>query len=62
MGNRLAYIYKDQVKDEDVTAELTGIFAAFKANREEGESLGTFCDRVGAEKLAELAEAAPLPA
>ncbi|ELP34740.1 NADPH-dependent assimilatory sulfite reductase hemoprotein subunit [Rhodopirellula baltica] len=62
LGNRLAYIYKDQVKDEDVTAELTGIFAAFKANREEGESLGTFCDRVGAEKLAELAEAAPLPA
>lgn len=61
LGNRMAYIYKDQVKDEVVVDEMVGIFSAFKANREGEESLGDFCARVGEEKLAELAEAAPRP-
>ena len=61
LGNRLAYIYKDAVKDEDVVDEMVGIFAAFKANREDQESLGDFCARVGEEHLAELAEQAPKP-
>jgi len=61
LGNRLNYIYKDLVTDDTVVDEIVGIFAAFKANREEGESLGTFCTRVGAEDLAVMAEAAPKP-
>jgi sulfite reductase (ferredoxin) len=61
LGNRLAYVYKDQVKDEVVVDEMVGIFSAFKGNREGEESLGDFCARVGEEKLAELAEAAPRP-
>ena len=59
LGNRLAYIYKDLVPDDVVVDELIAIFAAFKANREEGESLGTFCTRVGKDDLAVLAENAP---
>ena len=59
LGNRLAYIYKDLVPDEVVVDELVSIFAAFKANREEDESLGTFCTRVGKEDLAVLAANAP---
>ena len=59
LGNRLAYIYKDMVPDDVVVDELISIFAAFKANREEGESLGTFCTRVGKEDLATLAANAP---
>ncbi|OUW87533.1 MAG: sulfite reductase subunit beta, partial [Saprospirales bacterium TMED214] len=55
LGNRLAYIYKDMVPDDVVVDELVTIFAAFKANREEGESLGTFCTRVGKDDLATLA-------
>ncbi len=61
LGNRLAEIYKDAVKDDEVVDEMIGLFAAFKANREGTESFGDFCARVGVEKLAELAEAAPRP-
>ena len=59
LGNRLAYIYKDMVPDDVVVDELVTIFAAFKANREEDESLGTFCTRVGKDDLATLAANAP---
>ena len=59
LGNRLAYIYKDMVPDDVVVEELVTIFAAFKANREDGESLGTFCTRVGKDDLATLAANAP---
>ena len=59
LGNRLAYIYKDMVPDDVVVDELISIFTAFKANREDGESLGTFCTRVGKEDLATLAANAP---
>ena len=61
LGNRLAYVYKDLVSDDIVIDEMVAIFAAFKANRNEGESLGEFCTRVGAEDLAVMAEAAPKP-
>ena len=59
LGNRLAYIYKDMVPDDVVVDELVTIFSAFKTNREEGESLGTFCTRVGKDDLATLAANAP---
>lgn len=59
LGNRLAYIYKDMVPDDVVVDELVTIFSAFKANRKEGESLGTFCTRVGKDDLATLAANAP---
>ncbi|WP_164101826.1 NADPH-dependent assimilatory sulfite reductase hemoprotein subunit [Candidatus Laterigemmans baculatus] len=61
LGTRLAYIYKDMVPEESVTEELIGIFAAYKANREQGESLGDFCHRVGRDALETLAAEAPKP-
>ena len=61
LGNRLAYVYKDLVPDDVVVDEIIAIFAAYKANREEGESLGSFCTRVGKDDLAVLATAAPRP-
>ena len=61
LGNRLAYIYKDLVPDNVVVDEMIGIFAAFKANRLDGESLGEFCTRVGKDDLAVMADAAPRP-
>ena len=61
LGNRLAYIYKDLVPSDDVVNEIVGIAAAFKANRNEGESLGEFCTRVGKEDLAVMADAAERP-
>jgi sulfite reductase (ferredoxin) len=61
LGNRLAYIYKDLVSDETVVDEIVAIFAAFKAHRQDQESLGNFCARVGQEDLQALAAAAPRP-
>lgn len=61
LGNRLSYIYKDLVPDTDVTKEIVGIFAAYKANRIDGETLGGFCARVGRDQLEVLADAAPKP-
>jgi len=61
LGNRLAYIYKDLVPDDVVVDEIIAIFAAFKGHREEGESLGDFCTRIGKDDLAVLAASAPRP-
>lgn len=61
LGNRLATVYKDLVPDSEVVDELIGVFSAFKTHRNDGESLGGFCTRVGSEELATLAAAAPRP-
>jgi sulfite reductase (ferredoxin) len=61
LGNRLAFVYKDLVPDDQVIDEFVGIFAAFKANRQGEESLGDFCSRVGRDELELLAAAAPRP-
>ncbi len=61
LGNRLAYIYKDLVPDADLVNEIVGVFAAYKANRTEGESVGDFCSRVGQESLEAMAGAAERP-
>jgi len=61
LGNRLAYIYKDLVPDNQVVDEIVGIFAAYKANREEGESVGDFCTRIGQDSLQAMTDAIETP-
>ncbi|WP_182870236.1 NADPH-dependent assimilatory sulfite reductase hemoprotein subunit [Stieleria mannarensis] len=61
LGNRLAYLYKDLVPSDQIVDEIVAIASAYKANREEGESLGDFCARVGQEDLTVMAAAAPKP-
>ncbi len=51
MGERLNWIYKDMVPEAEVGSTLAPVFAHFKANREEGESLGDYCNRMGPEDL-----------
>lgn len=51
LGNRLNFLYKDMVPADDVVSELVKVFTVFKDQRQEGESLGDFCDRLGQEKL-----------
>ncbi|MEW4454024.1 NADPH-dependent assimilatory sulfite reductase hemoprotein subunit [Bremerella sp. JC817] len=53
LGNRLSYIYKDMVPADEVVPELVKVMTVFKEQRQEGETLGDFCDRVGQEKLLE---------
>ncbi|QDV87068.1 NADPH-dependent assimilatory sulfite reductase hemoprotein subunit [Planctomycetes bacterium TBK1r] len=61
LGNRLAYLYKDLVPSDQIAGEIVAIASAYKANRNEGESLGDFCARVGQEDLTVMAAAAPKP-
>jgi sulfite reductase (ferredoxin) len=51
LGNRLSFIYKDMVPEEDVVTSLTTAFAYFKQAREPGESFGDFCHRKGKDDL-----------
>ncbi len=51
LGTRLASVYKDLVALEDIPETLTPLFIAFKQHRQEGETFGDFCHRVGNEQL-----------
>lgn len=57
LGDRLNFLYKDMVPEEDVVATLAPVFVFFKHAREPGETLGDFCLRQGAETIASWAEA-----
>lgn len=50
-GDRLNFIYKDLVPTEEVVPTLVPVLRYFKDARQEGESLGDFCNRVGKESL-----------
>jgi sulfite reductase (ferredoxin) len=57
LGDRLNFLYKDMIPEEDVAATLAPVFAFFKHARQPGETLGDFCLRQGAETIASWAEA-----
>lgn len=57
LGDRLNFLYKDMVPEEEVVGTLTPIFTYFKQERTPGETLGDFCLRKGAADLAAWAEA-----
>jgi sulfite reductase (ferredoxin) len=52
LGDRLNFLYKDMVPEEDVVTELKNVFRYFKQDRTPGEGFGDFCHRKGAEDLA----------
>ncbi len=57
-GTRLSFKLLERVKQADLGAVFDPLFAAFAAERREGEAFGAFCDRLGAEGLlARLPEA-----
>jgi sulfite reductase (ferredoxin) len=47
LGDRLNEKYKDTVPFEELTREITAVLACFKAERDNGETLGDFCHRKG---------------
>lgn len=51
LGDRLNWIYKDMVPADEVSSELAKVFAQFKSGRENGETFGDYCDRVGKDAL-----------
>jgi len=56
LGDRLNFIYKDMIPEEEVAATLAPVFAYFKSAREPKETLGDFCLRKGAADLAAWAD------
>jgi sulfite reductase (ferredoxin) len=57
LGDRLNFLYKDMVPEEEVAPTLGHVFAYFKQDRQPNETLGDFCLRKGAEDLAAWADA-----
>lgn len=51
LGNRLNFIYKDLVPEEDVARSLVPLFVYFKQARQPNETFGDFCDRMGQANL-----------
>ena len=55
-GDRLAFLYREIVPLEELASSLVPVFAYFKQDRQEGETLGDFCHRKGAQDLLAFAE------
>jgi sulfite reductase (ferredoxin) len=55
-GTRLGFIYKDLVPFDDVIPALAPLLAWYKAERQNGESVGDFCHRLGKEAILAHAE------
>lgn len=51
LGDRLNFIFRDLIAEEDVTSTLAPLFLYFKQHREPNETLGDFCHRKGAADL-----------
>ena len=54
-GTRLCFIYKDMVPQAEIAATISPLLGGYKADRQEGESFGDYCARVGLEGLEALA-------
>lgn len=61
LGNRLNFIFKDLIPEEEVVAALVPLFAYFKQDRLAGESFGDFCDRKGNAELLAWSERYEVP-
>jgi len=51
LGDRLAFLYKDLVRLEEIVPTLVPVLTRFKAERNPGETLGDFCHRIGSAGL-----------
>jgi sulfite reductase (ferredoxin) len=58
LGDRLNFIFKDLVQTAEVVPTLVSVFRYFKAARQNGESFGEFCHRVGKGELLVRCDAA----
>lgn len=54
VGTALGFVYQDLVPLEEIPARLAPVFDLYCAERQDGESFGDFCRRVGPERLASL--------
>ncbi len=59
LGDRLNFIYKDLVPTAEVVPTLVPVLGYFKEARQNGESFGNFCHRIGNEALVAQCESTP---
>lgn len=50
-GTRLCFIYKDMVPQDEIATTLSPVLGRYKADRQDGESFGDYCARIGLEGL-----------
>jgi len=50
-GTQLCFIYKDHVPHEELVETLSPVLALYKAERQDGESFGNYCARIGKDGL-----------
>jgi sulfite reductase (ferredoxin) len=55
-GTRIAYIYRDMVPLDEIGGTLSPLFGYYGAERQNGESFGDFCHRIGREQLVAYGE------
>lgn len=55
-GDRLGFVYRDVVPLEELVPAVVPVLAYFRQDRHDGETLGDFCQRKGAEELLAFAE------
>ena len=55
-GTRIGFIYKDLIPLDDIVPNLKPLLAWFKADRQNGESFGDFCHRLGKDAVLAHAE------
>jgi sulfite reductase (ferredoxin) len=58
LGTRLAQLFAQNVKREQLAEKLRPIIHYYRDNRDEGEEFGDFCYRIGLEQLKEVSEPA----
>ncbi len=51
LGDRLNFVFQDLVPTQEVVPTLVPVLHYFKDARQNGESFGDFCHRVGKENL-----------
>jgi sulfite reductase (NADPH) hemoprotein beta-component len=56
-STRLNWLYKESVKNEEIVSELRPLLTRYKADRQEGERFGDFCERVVRKQTPEPAAA-----
>lgn len=51
-GTQLCFIYEDSLPHEDLVPTLVPLLTVYKAERQDGESFGNYCARIGKDGLA----------
>jgi sulfite reductase (ferredoxin) len=59
LGHRLNFQLKDMLPRSEIVPTLVPLLVNFKRERQQGETFGDYCQRLGAEKLQALLAAAP---